>query len=258
MSKNRALFIIVVAGLVSVGIAGIAAAVGPVRLFLEDGTVIGGNVINPTSPEFTAEPGAYLAGTIAFRCENDDPAQAEVEGALSWESDHARSYAVFGSFGQGVNHSSMNVERLKCPSVAGTYYMILGSFAAADTGYVASLTSPTCGTRSWNDGNDLADQNATTLAGALTDGWVNLNVWMCDSNQSQPVGATYITVNILDHPTGACCVGQDPNWECVIASETACSDAGGSFNGVGSVCDPSPCVVPVQSTTWGKVRGLFR
>src|SRR5581483_10137668 len=37
--------------------------------------------------------------------------------------------------------------------------------------------------------------------------------------------------------TGACCVGED----CSILSEADCIAAGGTFQGVGTSCDPNPC-----------------
>jgi hypothetical protein len=40
-------------------------------------------------------------------------------------------------------------------------------------------------------------------------------------------------------PVGACCIDED----CSILTEAACIAAGGDFQGVGTGCDPNPCVV---------------
>jgi hypothetical protein len=135
--------------------------------------------------------------------------------------------------------------------------MVLGSYNEAPEGYVASMTSSACVAPVWDDGNDLADQNATTLAGALTNGWATIPMWLCDTMADASVGATYITVHVLDNPVGACCTGEFPNVECHIASTTACSDAGGTYLGDGTVCDPNPCIVPTHQTTWGELKSFY-
>ncbi len=43
--------------------------------------------------------------------------------------------------------------------------------------------------------------------------------------------------------TGACCV----MGECTLLTEPACLDAGGDYQGTGTVCDPNPCVVQESS-----------
>jgi len=43
-------------------------------------------------------------------------------------------------------------------------------------------------------------------------------------------------------PTGACCL---PNGDCEVKTEAECDDAGGSWLGEGTDCDPNPCPPPV-------------
>jgi hypothetical protein len=258
MNRNAVLLFVALAVVMSVAFAGVASAQASVRLFLEDGCNFNSQTVDPSSPEFTAEPGASVNGILVFRCENEDAADAVMEGTVTWEPDHANRYAFFGFSPQGTNHYSIPIDDMQCPPAGGTYYMVMGSFAAPDSsGYVASMTSPTCGSPLFGDGNDLADQTASTLADAITNGWVTLPLWICDHMQDTPVGATYITVHILDHPVGACCVGQSPNIECRITSSTACADQGGTYIGDTTVCDPFPCLVPVRETTWGKLKSLY-
>jgi hypothetical protein len=257
MNFNRILLVVAVAFTLSMGLA-IVAGAGPIRLFLEDGTVIGGQTVDPGNPEFTGEPGASLDGTLSYRCENETLDNAAVEGVLTWETDHEQSYAPLGAYAPGVNHETFSFTRLQLPPAGGTYYMVLGAYNESHDGYVASMTSPSCIAAVWGDGNDLADQNATTLAGALTNGWASLPMWLCDHMTNTSVGATYITVHVLDHAVGACCIGQSPEIQCRITSETACTDQGGTYLGETTVCDPFPCLVPTSETTWGQVKSLYR
>ncbi len=55
--------------------------------------------------------------------------------------------------------------------------------------------------------------------------------------------------------TGACCF---PDMSCSIRSQAECDEAGGFYMGGGTLCDPNPCPTPVQDSSWGKVKSLFR
>jgi hypothetical protein len=57
-----------------------------------------------------------------------------------------------------------------------------------------------------------------------------------------------------DEP-GACCFGSG---DCQVLWPSQCSDQGGQYQGDGTPCDPNPCFVPTQSTTWGKIKGSYR
>jgi hypothetical protein len=52
--------------------------------------------------------------------------------------------------------------------------------------------------------------------------------------------------------TGACCIGAD----CTITTATGCA---GQYMGDGTTCGPNTCVpVPVELSTWGAVKALYR
>jgi hypothetical protein len=68
------------------------------------------------------------------------------------------------------------------------------------------------------------------------------------TTDEHPGKGTIINVDRKAAPagTGACCIGED----CSILSEAACIAAGGTFQGVGTVCDPNPCgACPAGMTT---------
>lgn len=57
-------------------------------------------------------------------------------------------------------------------------------------------------------------------------------------------------------PVGACCVS---GGECWLGTQEECEGAGGHYTGDGVFCEPDPCGgVPVESTTWGRMKVLFR
>jgi hypothetical protein len=51
-------------------------------------------------------------------------------------------------------------------------------------------------------------------------------------------------------PMGACCTAAG----CVVTTASQCS---GQYMGDGTDCDPDPCVVPTEKTSWGKVKGVY-
>jgi hypothetical protein len=53
-------------------------------------------------------------------------------------------------------------------------------------------------------------------------------------------------------PVGACCFDTD----CVLLTEADCVAQGGQF--IGGDCDPNPCVIPVQDTSWGSIKAIYR
>jgi hypothetical protein len=61
---------------------------------------------------------------------------------------------------------------------------------------------------------------------------------------------------MFESAVGACCF---PTGGCLVGQEADCERAGGSYLGDDASCDPNPCEsTPVENTTWGEVRSLFR
>jgi hypothetical protein len=49
---------------------------------------------------------------------------------------------------------------------------------------------------------------------------------------------------------GACCIGAD----CMMTMQADCA---GAWQGSGSTCEPDPCLVPAEQTTWGAVKHRY-
>ncbi len=64
-----------------------------------------------------------------------------------------------------------------------------------------------------------------------------------------------ITIDECEELTGACCI---PGALCQILTEAECLAGGGTYIGDGSLCDPDPCVVPVEVKSWSAVKALYR
>jgi len=56
-------------------------------------------------------------------------------------------------------------------------------------------------------------------------------------------------------PAGACCI----NDVCVILTEVECGEAAGTYTGDGVACEPeNPCAMPVEESTWGRIKNSYR
>ena len=88
-----------------------------------------------------------------------------------------------------------------------------------------------------------------------------------DANTSvQPMPGTYPGINyyiddvLLEFvPTNgdqACCLSDG---SCTLLNPGECQALGGSPEGPGTSCTPSPCVItPSKKSTWGEVKNLYR
>ena len=69
------------------------------------------------------------------------------------------------------------------------------------------------------------------------------------------VGALPVGCGAPPEP-GACCFA---GGSCGVMALQDCERAHGSYRGDGVICVPSPCIpIPVDETTWGRVKSIFR
>lgn len=55
---------------------------------------------------------------------------------------------------------------------------------------------------------------------------------------------------------GACCF---EDGTCRVLDWSVCIQEGGTFQGVGTTCEPDPCMpVPIERTSWGRIKSSFR
>jgi hypothetical protein len=123
------------------------------------------NVLNVSS-------GTTLKGTIKLSVLNLGPrgAVAPLIYTPSW-GDHASSWRqINGSVPTGQSEQQAQVS-LVAPTTPGTYHIIFAACWEIGGDHVASATTWAGQKNVWNDGNDIAEFNATQLSSAQLNGW---------------------------------------------------------------------------------------
>lgn len=168
------------------------------RLALADGGMLNGQAIDATHRELTVGVGLNISGTVALHAENDNCGGAivPVEVTPTW-GDHATSWTRVTSHVDCGGEDLAAALQMTAPTTPGTYYIVFGELAQLNDGWIASMSSWNCGTRVWNDGNDLADLTESTLSRADANGWVVLPGWECDHFGGWPTGLTWIKVTVV-------------------------------------------------------------
>jgi len=64
-----------------------------------------------------------------------------------------------------------------------------------------------------------------------------------------------MTIGSLQQLTGACCLEA---YECALVPQVECDQMGGVF--LGGPCDPNPCeqYSPVEESSWGRIKAIYR
>lgn len=100
--------------------------------------------------------------------------------------------------------------------------------------------------------DDSAEYSATLAvqAGDVIDCAVDAISYYCDCTELDVVLTT------VGPSAGACCF---ETRGCLVGTPADCAAVGGAYMGDGTLCEPDPCgATPVERTTWGKVKSLFR
>lgn len=79
---------------------------------------------------------------------------------------------------------------------------------------------------------------------------------VCTQQGGTPMGEGTTCEGVeCPQPTGACCLTDN---NCVITTRSECEAQSGVYMGDGVSCDPNPCPFPVQESSWGRIRSMFR
>ena len=146
-----------------------------------DGGTLNGQRIFDGNPSVTVEPGERITGTIDLTVLQDDSpglrlfpflsSRFPVVATPTW-GDHERSYwrvpiqlsASSGASGEArVN--------LTAPSAPGEYAIIIVAQAASSGGFVASATNAIGGVPRWDNGDDVAGWDNSTIDFAIRNGF---------------------------------------------------------------------------------------
>jgi len=68
-----------------------------------------------------------------------------------------------------------------------------------------------------------------------------------------PMVVFVVNGHLCGDPTGSCCALDET---CAVTTQANCPAPGiWTLNGV---CDPNPCIIPVETKSWGQVKSLYR
>ena len=131
-------------------------------------------------------PGTTLNGTITLETQNLGPsgAVAPLIYTPSW-GDHSTSWKLINGWiptGQSEQQAQVS---LVTPTTPGVYHIIFAACWEIGGDHVASATTWGLGKDTWNDGNDIAEFNATQISSAQLNGWAtNSEMYGPDSSHS--------------------------------------------------------------------------
>jgi hypothetical protein len=170
-------------------------------LQLVSGTISGQNVL-PSSRTITVTQGASLSGQIMVNINSAWTAGTTMSmGVTPTWGDHATSYTDLGAFTTpAIGLARVIPINLTAPSTAGTYYIIAAFRSESSAAQVVSCTATAAGAPVWNNGDDVADWSAPTIATADAAGTVLVNYLGAGGNLPVFVPATAITVVVVGAP----------------------------------------------------------
>jgi uncharacterized protein (TIGR03437 family) len=173
-------------------------------LRLVSGTV-NGQSVSPSNPSITVSPGAALSGSFTVQVDSTyASSSAMAMGATPTWGTHSTSFIDLGSFSTPVSGLNRTVPvNWTAPSTAGTYYIVVafgGEFSAAA---LMSCTNWSYGNPVWNDGNDVADWSAATIATAMANGTVQVAYLYPTGMAQQYVPSTAIEVVVAAADPGS-------------------------------------------------------
>lgn len=118
-----------------------------------------------------------------------------------------------------------------------------------------SAGNPTCANVQWQVATApqcvVATLSGNVAANVTTWLWVGPSVYAgVPCTAEYWVHATGVAGGVQP-AMGACCVGD----VCTVTTQAACT---GTYMGDNTVCTPNPCVVPVEPTSWGTIKNLYK
>ncbi len=146
-----------------------------------DGGTLNGQRIFAGNPSVTVEPGERITGTIDLTVLQDDSPRLRgfpflssrfpVVATPTW-GDHERSYwRVPIQLSASSSVSGEARVNLTAPGVPGEYAIIIVAQAASSGGFVASATNAIGGVPRWDNGDDVAGWDNSTIDFAIRNGF---------------------------------------------------------------------------------------
>src|SRR5262249_54902903 len=146
----------------------------------------------------SVSPGATVSGSITVQINSTWPSNATMAMGVtpSW-GDRPTSYTDLGGFSTPVSNMSRTINlNYTAPNTPGTYYIIAAFRGEFNAGQVMSATNWTVGQLYWNDSDDIAGWQASTIDTANANGTVAAAYRFPSGNNPQYVPATAIRIDV--------------------------------------------------------------
>jgi hypothetical protein len=156
------------------------------------------STISAGSKVINVVPGAIITGSITMNVKNDmsGSAVAPLIGTTSWGTHSTSFWTVNNWIGTGTGTYTSSDISLTAPSAPGTYYLIFAFNGEMESGQVASTTNWRIGSMQWEDGNDVADYNATQIAEAQANGRTLVNYQFLEGAARFTMPSDVLVINI--------------------------------------------------------------
>ncbi|HMK47618.1 MAG TPA: SHOCT domain-containing protein, partial [Methanocella sp.] len=131
-------------------------------------------------------PGEQLKGEITMETNNRYPDNWSTPtiGTPSWGNASISWWQISNSTPTGKSNQTTQIN-LTAPETPGTYYIIFAVSCEQTGSQVASATDWHNKETIWNDGNDLADLNASQITQLQTKGFVT-SIWLGENKKYEP------------------------------------------------------------------------
>jgi hypothetical protein len=198
--KMKKLFAVIIVGILSLSMflifaPKVKAQIGTafnstLRIVSGSGTF---SSVSATSLTIAVSPGQMLNGSVTLNAYNNwsNGAIVPLIGTPSWGNDSTSWWLINGNIPMGISAYTTNID-LSAPLQPGIYYIIFAFRGEVSGDQVASATNWPVGHDVWNDGNDIAEFNATQIALAQQNG-VTVDNWLY-TNGYQP---TYVPADAI-------------------------------------------------------------
>jgi hypothetical protein len=203
-------------------------------VILVSGT-LAGQAVTAASRTISVQPGAAISGSYTVQVNSTFPSTAWVELAMtpSWGV-HSTSYEDLGRLSTPVSGLSRAISvSLTAPITPGTYYITTAFGGELNAAQVMSCTNWAAGSPMWNNGDDVADWTASTIAAANANGRAEVSYRFSSGQGTNWIPATAIIVQVVAPQTGITVIshgftppGSDPiaDWQRPMA-EAICGRA---------------------------------
>ncbi|MBZ5536275.1 MAG: FG-GAP-like repeat-containing protein [Acidobacteriia bacterium] len=214
------------------------------------GGSLAGQTLSPSNRTVTVAAGTSLSGQVTVQLNSAWPANTTMAMGVTpnWGT-HSTSFVDPGGFTTPVSGLNRNIPvNLTAPSLPGTYYITTAFGGEASAAYLMSCTSGSNPNGPvWNNGDDVADWSAPTIATANANGTVQVNYLTAGGISQYYVPATAIIVIVQTQTNTSVSIPIQSGGSGTASTAGASGTVKAGYATVGSNSGPSPYGIAVFS-----------